>query len=166
MRKACALLLDLRPFSDLAALLKEILKSVPNLNVEVYHGQDLCSGKDETGWACGLPRSEACVVYLLWAPEGYSKARRLLGHIKDLAPLARVVSVTQGAAQASLLELLNAGAADSINPPFDSHYILSQVARLLEPVNEGEALLDAMREKLGLRGLVGRSPAFLKEINK
>ena len=166
MRKACALLLDLRPFSDLAALLKEILKSVPDLNVEVYHGQDLCSRKDETGWASGLPRSEPCVVYLLWAPEGYSKARKLLGHIKDLAPLARVVSVTQGAAQASLLELLNAGAADSINPPFDSHYILSQVALLLEPINEGEALLDAMREKLGLRGLVGRSPAFLKEINK
>ena len=78
-------------------------------------------------------------------------------------PIPVVVEATEPDA---LLELLEAGASDFIIPPLRAVDVLPRVMRALEQAGQGESIVQTLKEKLGLKLLVGESTPFFEEIKK
>jgi len=75
--------------------------------------------------------------------------------------------VTEEAEPEEMLEWLRSWADDFILPPLSAGNVLPRVCRLLEAARgDDEELYQPLREKLGMRHLVGQSPAFVAEISK
>jgi DNA-binding NtrC family response regulator len=65
-----------------------------------------------------------------------------------------------------LLTLLRLGAADFVTAPLRAANILPRVWCLLEGTRREQTLPQRLKEKIGLRNLIGDSPAFLAETKK
>src|SRR5919205_971350 len=68
---------------------------------------------------------------------------------------------TREAAPGETFELLQHGAVDFVIAPLREADVLPRVWRLLEHARRAEALPRALDERLGLRNIIGQSPAFL-----
>ena len=65
-----------------------------------------------------------------------------------------------------MFSLIKLGAVDFITPPLQKIDILPRLWRLLEHKREQNTLTYRLKEKLGLKQLIGESPLFLDEIKK
>jgi DNA-binding NtrC family response regulator len=82
-------------------------------------------------------------------------------------PLERPIIVVVEACQPDeMFSLLKHGVSDFITPPFKKFDILPRLWRLLEHQHEQNTLTYRIKEKLGLKQLVGESRPFLDEIKK
>lgn len=86
--------------------------------------------------------------------------------IKEVNRDAVIIPVVETAEPFEMFELLKLGAADYITLPFKAVNILPRVWRLLESLRQTQATTQVIKEKLGLRQLVGRSPKFQRELEK
>ena len=65
------------------------------------------------------------------------------------------------------IDLLKLGIADVISPPFSEENVVPRIWRILNSSRDpDEKLLGRLKERLGLRKLVGRCETFLAEVNK
>ena len=80
--------------------------------------------------------------------------------------LSRPVVVVSDADQEELIELVRPGVADFIVPPLRDSEVLVRIQRLVSQVCREEKTRQAVTEKLGLQQLIGKSPAFIAEVNK
>jgi DNA-binding NtrC family response regulator len=94
------------------------------------------------------------------------QARVLIQSIRreDLGP--PIIIVVEESEPDEMLELLRVGAADFITHPLKTMDVILRLWRLLEQSSRRGALPHTLRERLGLKLLVGKSPVFLAEINK
>ena len=65
-----------------------------------------------------------------------------------------------------LLALFEMGMIDFITPPFDALELEVRIRRLLGHLSSKKALVQAVKEKIGRREIVGESPVFLSEMDK
>jgi two-component system response regulator GlrR len=162
------LVLDLHPVSSLSAVLCKILEPAFRVSTRVWH-------KSATSVEAALSgnqipelveQEDPSVVIIIIARGLLKQAERLFRLLKNGRPALPIIAVAEGCEPDAMLTLLRHGAADFLTPPLKAADVLTRIRRLLEQGHAEEALTLQLKEKLGLRQLVGESPAFLKEVRK
>lgn len=132
---------------------------------------------------CGLPIKGNCaevrqslarvksefspsLIFLLLPPDLASSGSSLLHHVKHEIPGVSIAVVVQAEDPRVLLELVRAGAEEFFVPPLRKLDILPRVSRLLERSEPNGDLIAKLKQRLGLRQLVGESSIFVEQMDK
>lgn len=169
MKPAKILLLDLTLTDDLSLTLLTIFES-PYAGSTIDLKRHRITERENVDCETELPAIISCFqpdIILLASPTGLMKQARLLFESMKREAVATPVIVIVEASEANeVLEWLKLGVADFITLPLSVTNVLPRVWKLLERVTPKEALTRTLKERLGMRLLVGESPAFIKEIKK
>ncbi|MFL6233253.1 MAG: sigma-54 dependent transcriptional regulator [Thermoanaerobaculia bacterium] len=158
-------ILDLDPASNLGERLREILESSGTATVELRTPES--GGDVDPREVLGLVASGDPEVILLVFPAALLEhPEPLLEAVRRGAPEAPVVAVTAGGEPADILRLLELGIHDFISAPLRACDVLPRIWRLVERARAAGRDFDRLRERLGLRNLLGESPAFVAAIEK
>jgi two-component system response regulator GlrR len=167
MRRQKILVASIEPGRHLAAALKAILVSSPVLAVEIQPESvpegdlDFLKSRLQTI----VSELSASLILLVLGSQRQSHLSELVESIKTVttAPITVVIDADE---PARLLDLLRAGAEDFVIAPLRGIDIIPRVLRLLERERRSEVLLEAIKGKIGLKQMVGESPAFRDAIRK
>jgi two-component system response regulator GlrR len=113
-----------------------------------------------------LTSSPPSLVLLILAQSQLGRAASLIECWRRVSPEVPLAVVTGAAEPEGMLELFESGMTDFIAPPFRPGEVFSRVWRLLQHARRSKSLTHALKENLGLRQLVGESPAFVREVKK
>ena len=166
MKHAKVLLLDYDPTGRLSVLLRETLDAPFSLRHES------CAGEPATDDAAAEARLRAAVSD--FAPDvilpvlSAASAARPDDILRSLREFRQTpcIFVVERCEPDEMFTLLKLGAADFITLPLSPGDVLPRVWRLLEQRRRATDEHRALKERLGLRNIVGESAAFLKEIRK
>jgi two-component system response regulator GlrR len=168
MKEAKIFLLDLNPSSDVGSTLGEIIELFPNSGVRLKHEalkeskSALCDGE-----LCSLlSRCNSDLIFLVLSPDHLNQTRPLFESLKGGLSDLPIIVVTEACKPDEMFSLLKLGAADFITPPLKTIDILPRLWRLLEHRQQSRTLTHKLKEKLGLKQLVGESLIFLEETKK
>jgi DNA-binding NtrC family response regulator len=174
MNQAKILLLDFNPVGELGKKLVEILEIPISSNqmfqLDVTYRQEFVRNDNLTFFHHDLSnhlfRSRLDLVFLVFPSNFLNRANTILSLLKkDLSELPIIV-VMETDEPGEPLELLKLGATDFITPPLKGTEILPRIWRLLDQTHPEEMLIQRLKEKLGLKQLIGENSAFLAEIKK
>jgi DNA-binding NtrC family response regulator len=168
VKQAKILLLDFDPISGLGSMLGDILESSSNPTIHLRQEPiEICETAIlERNLSNILSRGSPDAIFLVLSPCLLKQARVLIQSIRreDLGP--PIIIVVEESEPDEMLELLRVGAADFMTHPLKTMDVILRLWRLLEQSSRRGALPHTLRERLGLKLLVGKSPVFLAEINK
>ena len=159
-------ILDLNPANSLSATVEKILRSSSyrvELRKALFNGEIPMRG---VGVADTIARFKPDTIFLVLSPGHLSDFDALAGFIRSTLSDQRLIVVIEGGEPEKLAELLKLGNVDFITPPLRAFDVLPRLGRLFEAPLANESLVRRIKEKLGLKRLVGESRAFLTEINK
>ncbi len=106
-------------------------------------------------------------LIFLVLPDDRSGLGSLVKLLTGSSPDVPILAVTSGDERSEdMIELLRAGVDDFISSPLRAVDIFPRIWRHVEQGRAGEPLVRRLKEKIGLRQMVGESPAFLEEIRK
>jgi DNA-binding NtrC family response regulator len=169
MKKANLLVLDLNTEPHLAETLHKILSDFYKLNVQLLQ-QPLSRPESLAELSEKVPRAfggwQPSLCFFVFPAELKERACAAFSGLKRYFASVPVIAVTNATEPESLLELLKLGVADFITLPLKPFDIYPRVVRLLQSQVSEEPLTQLLKEKLGLKQLVGQSPAFLEQIKK
>jgi len=168
MNEAKIFLLDLNPSSNVGSALGEILSSFPNIGVQLKH-ESQKEGKSAhcVGELCTLlSRCNSDLIFVVLSPSHLAQGRALFQSISRERMELPIIVVPEACEPDDMLSLLKLGAADFITPPLKAVDILPRLWRLLEHKQQTQTLTHKLKEKLGLKQMVGKSPTFLDETKK
>ena len=66
----------------------------------------------------------------------------------------------------SILDLFKFGSTDFVTTPLRSHDIFPRIMRLLSRIKKQEPVLLRLKERVGMKKMIGENPRFLEEIRK
>ena len=160
-------LLDLSPASSLSTTLERILHSSSSFRVELRKGlRDGGTALCDIDVAALTERFNPDAFFLVLSPSHLTDFDTLTSFMSTNLADQRVMVVIERGEPEKLAELLKLGAVDFITPPLKAVEVLPRLSRLLAMPRENQSLTRRMKEKLGLKRLVGESPSFLGEIRK
>src|SRR5262245_24485596 len=168
MKPAQILLLNLRSEDGLIDALRNILEKSFESDFKVLIKTINCASEtaalDEA--AKTILQLAPSIVFLGMQPEHLPQAAKLFDSLRKAAPNVPVIVVVDEGDPNAMLELLRHGASDFVTPPLKGINIVPRVWRLLEQVRKQVTAAFALKQTLGLKRLVGESPAFVAEVNK
>ena len=148
--------------------MREILELCPNLSTYVEQN----FSKDSVSDFCGgelsgiFTHCRPDLIFIVLAHCLLKKAGALFQSMKSEFSELPVIIVGEACKPDAMFSLLKLGAADFITPPLKEIDILPRMWRLLERKTQEKTLTHRLKEKLGLKQLVGESLPFLEEIKK
>jgi len=77
-----------------------------------------------------------------------------------------IIAVIEQAKTNEMIELFKLGVTDFITPPLKTIDVMPRVWRLAEHVRKKQSLAERLKETIGLRQIIGSSPAFIAELQK
>ena len=166
MERPRILLLDLCPEGGLCEPLREILQGASEHGGRGFEVETRrLSNTDE------LPRAsddvaQAQLTFLVLPGEPCAQAAKFLKTVTGRDGACPVLIVTEEAGPEATFKLLRAGAADFVLPPLKASDVLPRAWRLLEGARPNESFKRRLKERLGLRNLIGESAAFTAAVNK
>ena len=167
MRQARILLLNFYPTRDLADPLLAILKpsTLPTLVPCEFPEYGDFGLLDRSVLAV---KSEVLpdLIFVLLPSRFVGGANPLLQYLKRAFSRVAITIVTEVEEPDCLIELVRSGADEFFVPPLRSLDILPRVSKLLERAESEQALVETLRQRLGLRQLVGQSLAFTEQTKK
>jgi transcriptional regulator with PAS, ATPase and Fis domain len=164
MQKTNVFLLDFNPASGLGSALREILElnSTPP-----FYLQEESAGS--SGFDAFVPNLSTVVrhfnpsiIFISLHPDFLKQTGQLIQSMRGKP----VIVVFEGFRPEEMIDLLKLGVADFIIPPLKAIDVLPRVWRILEQIQSSESLTRAIKEKIGLKRLVGESHCFLSEVEK
>lgn len=158
---------DARPGRELCEILssgKFASSQIRDKIAVIYKAVDSTS-LDESALS-GIVAAESSVVFLILSKNQLGAAGRLLQDLKRRAGACPTLIVTEAVDPSELVEMLRLGAADFITPPLKACDIIPRLWRLLGRSSPGDALLDSIKEKVGLQRLIGESHVFRDVVDK
>ncbi len=168
MKDGKILLLDMDPASGLYQMLQGALESPDGQNFHLHHE----SLKID---ASNLITRDISIIVSDFDPDiiFLISSHALTHHTITVLRLLRtefmkipILVVIDECSTEEVFDLLKLGATDFITPPLRSTDILPCVWRLLEQNTVTETRHQSLMERIGLRQIIGKSPAFLSEIQK
>lgn len=150
-------LLDLNPASGLGRALREILDL--NGTPAIYLTRETATG---SGFDISPPDFSTGLIFLVLPPNCLKQTRELIQSLKGKP----VILVCEGLKPEEMIELLRLGVSDFIVPPLKAINVVPRLWRLLEQRRSANTLIHSLKEKLGLKQLIGKSAAFLSEVEK
>ncbi|MGD8447391.1 MAG: sigma-54 dependent transcriptional regulator [Desulfobacterales bacterium] len=168
MKEAKIFLLDLNPSSNVGSTLGEILSSFPNFGVQLKHeSQKGNKSAYCVGELCSLLSGcNSDLIFVVLSPDRLEQSRALFQSISREGMELPIIVVPEACEPDDMLSLLDLGVADFITPPLKAIDILPRLWRLLEHKQQTQILTHKLKEKLGLKQMVGESPTFLDETKK
>ena len=168
MKEANIFLVDLNPSTNDGSTLREMIDSCSNLSISVQYE----SSKDGHSVPCDrelantIAGCQLDLIIFVLSPCHLKQARALFQSMKSETSDLPIIVVIEACKPDEMFSLLKLGAADFITPPFKKIDILPRIWRLLEHKHEKTTLIYRLKEKHGLKQLVGESLPFLDEIKK
>lgn len=165
MRQIRILLLDSDPVAGLVCVLETALQSLGFLFLKKNLDDSMqffCEGSLLASMA-GFKPDLICIAL---SPGGVEKADRILQAARRAWQDVPILVVSETCEPDDMFALLKQGAADFITSPLNANNVLPRIWRLVEQARQEDSLLRSIKEKLGLRNLIGESSAFLTEINR
>ena len=166
MRNDRILLLDLDPLRNLGTKVLEVLDPVQADGVRLQReclALDSKIAEIEVGNI--LSRVNPNLVFLALPSLGSDGLPQSVCDLLQSLTVPTIIAMERGEPE-EMLRLLELGATDFISPPFSALSVLPRMWRLLDQAHEREDLKHALRQKLGLKQLVGESSVFLAEVNR
>lgn len=168
MKPAKILLLDLHPADDLSVTLPAFFESEPTPTAVEFKSEKM---KGVSAFRDAEPPSVVAhfrpdIIFLPSPPGLLKQAQALFHAVRRVAGDVPVVVIVEACEADEVLEWIKLGAADFISTPLSRSDVLPRVWQLLERITPRESVTRTLKEKLGMRHLIGESPAFLKEVNK
>lgn len=164
MRGDTILLLDFDPATSLGARVLEVLAPVltdgVNLRRECVDSRATLA--DVRNMLASVSPDLAFLALPGFGSDGVSGL--VAGLLQSLA-VPTIIAMERGEPE-EMLKLLELGATDFISPPFSPLSVLPRTWRLLEQAHGRDDLKRSLRQKFGLKHMVGESPLFLAEINR
>jgi two-component system, NtrC family, response regulator GlrR len=77
-----------------------------------------------------------------------------------------VIVAIEGDTPGRMIDLLELGVADFITPPLQAVDVLPRIWRFLEHNQTEDPLILRLKEKIGLKRMIGESPSFITEMEK
>jgi len=168
MERTGILLLRSRGAGDLALSLKTVLDDAHAFDLEVTEkmltedpSADL-SSISSTARAGRQPN----IVVLCLVQLCSTQVKAVFGLVRKRLPEAPIIVATEIGEPGELCQLLEEGAADYITSPFRSIDLLPRLWRLCHRNGGNDPVVLKLKETLGLKQLVGESPAWVAEIKK
>ncbi|HEX8352195.1 MAG TPA: sigma 54-interacting transcriptional regulator, partial [Pyrinomonadaceae bacterium] len=163
MKHAKMLVLDYDPSGRLSGLLREMLDA----SFSVRHEPCAARPPAEAGARLRSAVSDFAPDVILpvlpaASAESAEDVLRSLGEFRQTP----CIFVVERCEPDEVFTLLKLGAADFITLPLRAGDVLPRVWRLVEQRRRATDEHRALKERLGLRNIVGESAAFLKEIRK
>lgn len=113
-----------------------------------------------------LQSSQPDVILLAMSSNLIRTPGNHLHLLRNAVPETPFLVVAEEAEPADILTLMRQGAADFVLPPMNAANVLPRLWRLLDQKAEGATSVQRLKEKLGLKQLLGESRAFADEIKK
>lgn len=120
---------------------------------------------DPAGRRVAAGAVDACaadMVFVFFDGMGAGPAEQIVRSFEGVP----VVGVMDGADEEKQASLARRGVADFITPPFRRGNAISRLFALMEGRGSEESLVRSLKERLGLRQLIGESESFLSEVKK
>jgi len=159
------LLLDLCPNRDLSDQLRQILEPTFSVSTAIPLDAGINFGERvDNQLVASAAVGNRLIFPILASP--LSGLDSLFRAIREVNRDAILIPVVERAEAFELFELLKRGAADYITLPLRAVNILPRVWRLLESLSPPQSTTQVIKERLGLRQLVGKSAVFQREMEK
>jgi len=168
MKEAKIFLLDLNPSSDIGSTLGEILESIPNLKVLLKHEspKEIKSALSDGELCRIISGSNSDLIFMVLSPNDLEQIRALFQTMSRERLELPIVVIPEACKPDEMFSLLKLGTADFITPPLKAIDILPRLWRLLEHKQQARTLTHKLKEKLGLKQMIGESSIFLEETKK
>lgn len=167
MEKSRIFLIDLCFPSETGSILKKILNSREELNVQT-HQRNITSCESavfESLFNTNILNFNPHIIFLVLSSNDLNQANALLQFMREKSYSFPVIVINEDAKTEDIIELLRLGVVDFIIPPMQTVDVLPRIWRFLKQNPEDECI-QILKEKIGLKQLVGKDPTFLSEIEK
>lgn len=161
------LLLDYSRSSGLAAVLKNILISSKDLFTKIYSESISGCGSDSIECLNGFISQYDPDVIIITAENALLKD--FIASLPDISASINQIPflvVLDRVKPDDMHEILKLGACDYIVPPLKDIDVLPRVWQLMEKTLQKDRLLKSLKQKLGMKKIVGQSSVFLEELEK
>jgi two-component system, NtrC family, response regulator GlrR len=161
------LLIDCNPRENTGETLEAILKASgidATLRREVV--ADLNENTVGEDWPGQEADGTASVIFLILAEQETERGGDLIQQLTKQKPWIPIIVVINDCGPLQTLELLQKGASDFITPPIRAADTLARTWRLLNRMHDSENPIHALKERVGLKLLVGNAESFLTEVRK
>ena len=164
MEETRLFIIDLDPTAKLGRDLRDFLEL--NLNSCLSIREQSLRDPEGDGFFTELSANVAgfnpCVVFLVSA----GRSPRLAGRVIESLDGRPVLAVCGELEAGETVELLKRGLSDFVAAPLRTADLLPRVRRFLEQANPTETTIRSLRERMGLRQFVGKSPPFLAQLER
>jgi DNA-binding NtrC family response regulator len=161
-------LIDLCFPSEVGTPLKEVFDSCEDLRFYVQQGDIIgCERPSfETLFFTKILSFNPHIIFLVLSQNCLDQTNALLQFMREKSCEFPVIVIIEGGELEDITNLLKLGVVDFITPPLRKIDVLPRVCRLLARKSQEEMALNTLKQTVGLKQLVGRSPVFLSEVNK
>lgn len=168
MKQAKILVFDSNPASGLGGTLRGIIESSSSPDTQLRHKSIGVCGPAPCGSNLSgiISHFNPDVIFLVWSPNLLKQTSMLFPFMRREPSEPPIIIIIEESEPEQIFELLKLGVADFIIPPLKAIDILPRIWRLLEHTRREETLTHELKERLGLKQLIGENPAFLAEIKK
>jgi two-component system response regulator GlrR len=167
MRQSKILLIDCNPWENTGETLEAILTSSRmegTLRREVV--TDLSQTKFAGDWLEDDVNCGSCVVFLILPRKEAERGGALIQSIKKQRPEIPIIVAIDDCGPIQTLGLLQQGASDFITPPLRAADTLPRTWRVLNQLHGQEDMMRALKERVGLQSLIGKTECFMAEVRK
>ena len=168
MKETHIFLIDLNPSTHTGYALREILESSSDLAAQVQYESFAGSGyiHNDKELADSIAGRQFDLIILVLPPCNLKQAEELIQFARKQYSMLPILFIAEKGKPDEMFSLLEMGATDFITPPLEKMEILPRLWRLLAHQREQATLTFRLKEKLGLKQLIGESQLFLDEIKK
>jgi two-component system response regulator GlrR len=154
--------------SETGSILKKILHSCEEMNVQVHQGNMMSCESDgfESLFSTSILNFNPHIIILILSSNDLNQANALLQFMRDKSYPLPVMAIDEDGRPEEIIKLLRVGMVDFIIPPMKTADVLPRIWRLLEHRRTEDPLVHRLKEKIGLRQMIGENPSFLKELEK
>jgi DNA-binding NtrC family response regulator len=169
MEPSTILLFDVNSASGLCDSLRQVLESSVRSDLQirvtsVADGEWLVNEAPSSKWQ-SISELKPSIIFVVSHSASLSDAAKAVRLLRRELPQVPIVAVAEACEPDAMLALLAQGASNFITPPLRSLDVVPTLCRLLERTGQATPT-GALKEKLGLKRLIGESPAFLSQTRK
>ncbi len=153
--------------SETGKTLKRVLNSCEGLKVQI-HQRNIRNWEATVSvnlFNTTILKFNPHVIFLILSSNDLKEAEIFLQFMKEKSYPFPVIAISNDVKAEDIIKLLKCGAVDFIISPIKTEDLIPRIWRFLKQ-NPEEKSIQILKEKIGLKQMVGRDPAFLSEIEK
>ncbi|UCH82347.1 MAG: sigma-54-dependent Fis family transcriptional regulator [Nitrospiraceae bacterium] len=161
------LILDLNAHAGIGKSVKTVLsKSDFHIQFLKWSFEDYGNADFRKELNCKIDHYDPDLMLLVLPPHCSDQSNVSFHSLFNESVSLPVIVVLERSDTDHIISLLHAGAADFIIPPLSTNNIIPQVSRLITHKQNRKIFTNNLKEKLGLKQLVGKNSTFIEEKKK